>query len=132
MNYSNYGLCNYYRRFVKGYASVAAPLIYLLRVKAQPFVFTPSARCTFHVLESLLTSTPILDMVDPDLPSRVLADTSDFASSAILEQRYATGWHPVEYFSKHLCSTKTNYSATEHELLGCLLFMQHWRPYLTG
>ena len=71
--------------FVKGYASVAAPLTDLLRVKTQPFVFSPSARGAFQVLKSLLTSTPVLRVFDLDLPSQVLADTSDFASGAILE-----------------------------------------------
>ena len=74
----------------------------------------------------------MLCIFDPDLPSRVLADTSDFASGAILEQRYSSGWYPVEYFSKRLSSTEANYSATERELLGCLLAMQRWRPYLVG
>ena len=59
-------------------------------------------------------------------------DTSDFASGAILEQRHSSGWHPVEYFSKCLSSTEANYSATEHELLGCLLAMQRWQAYLVG
>ena len=74
----------------------------------------------------------MLFVFDPDLPSRVLADTSNFASGAISEQRHPSGWHPVEYFSKHLSSTEANYSATEHELLGCLLAMQCWKPYLVS
>ena len=69
---------------------------------------------------------------DLDLLSHVLADTLDFASGAILEQRQPSGWYPMEFFSKHLSSTEANYSATEHELLGCFLAMQCWQPYLVG
>ena len=74
----------------------------------------------------------MLSAFDPDLLFRVLADTLGFTSGAILEQGYLCGWHLVEYFSKHFFSTKANYSATERELLGCLLAMQCWRPYLVG
>ena len=63
----------------------------------------------------------------------MLADTSDVATGAILEQKTVSGkWKPVEYYSKRLSSTENNYSATERELLGCMLAMARWRPYLIG
>ena len=82
---------------------------------------TSTAREAFAKLKGLLTSAPILRVFNPELPSRVLADTSDYASGAILEQHHEAGWFPVEFFSKRLTSTEANYSATERELLGCLL-----------
>ena len=41
-------------------------------------------------------------------------------------------WHPVEYFSKRLNDTESQYSATKHEILGCILAMEFWYPYLVG
>ena len=74
----------------------------------------------------------VLRICDPDLQSRVLSDVSDVAYSAILEQKHESGWHPVEYFSKHLSGAESNYGATEHELLGCMLALELWCPYLIG
>ena len=74
----------------------------------------------------------MLCLFDPSLPSRVLADTSAVATGAILEQKHSSGWHPVEFYSKRLSSTEANYSATERELLGCMLALARWRPYLIG
>ena len=66
-------------------------------------------------------STLILCIFNPDLHFHILADTLDFPSGAILLQKHASGWHPVEHFSKHLMPTEANYSATECELFCCLL-----------
>ena len=75
---------------------------------------------------------PVLRIFDPDLQLWVLSGASDVACSAILEQKHESGWHPVEYFSKHLSGAGSNYGATEHESLGCMLAIEHWHPYLIG
>ena len=49
-----------------------------------------------------------------------------------MEQQHGDVWHPVEYFSKRLNDTESRYSATEREMLGCILAMERWRPYLVG
>ena len=79
-----------------------------------------------------LRSAPTLQVFDPDLQSRVLSDALDVACGTILEQKHESGWHPVEYFSKHLSCTESKYGATEHELLGYMLALEFWCPYLIG
>ena len=59
-------------------------------------------------------------------------DASGTAAGAVLEQQHGDIWHPVEYFSKRLNDTESRYSATEREMLGCILAVEHWRPYLVG
>ena len=49
-----------------------------------------------------------------------------------LEQQHGNAWHPVEYFSKRLNDTESRYSASEREILCCILAMEHWYPYLVG
>ena len=49
-----------------------------------------------------------------------------------MEQQLGDVWHPVEYFSKRLNDTESRYSATECEMLGCILAMERWRPYVVG
>ena len=79
------GLCNYYRKFIKGYAKVAAPLTELLRHATARFEFNADARSAFGALKAALCSAPVLRLFDPSLQSRVLSDASDLACGAILE-----------------------------------------------
>ena len=53
------GISGYYRRFIKGYAQIAAPLCDLLR-KDVPFDWTPMCEEAFRTLQKALTSPPIL------------------------------------------------------------------------
>ena len=71
-------------------------------------------------------------MYDPELPVQVKSDASGTAVGAVLEQQHGNIWHPVEYFSKRLNDTESRYSATEREILGCILAMEHWHLYLVG
>ena len=41
-------------------------------------------------------------------------------------------WHPIEYFLKKLNDTESRYGTTECEMLGCILAIEHWQPYLVG
>jgi len=51
------GLAGYYRRFVKGYAQIAAPL-HALTKKDQPFVWNEKTQGAFTKLRDALTSPP--------------------------------------------------------------------------
>ena len=62
----------------------------------------------------------------------VKSNASRTAVGAVLEQQNGNVWHPVEYFSKRLNYTESRYSATEHEMLVCILAMEHWRLDLVG
>ena len=126
------GLCNYYCRFIKSYAKIAAPLTELQHSLTGSFELGETQRTAFAKLKFVLASIPLLCLFDPSLPSHVLADTSGLATGAVLEQQHPSGWHPVEFYSKCLSSTEANYSATERELLGCMLALARWHPCLIG
>ena len=119
-------MCNYYHLFIKGYTSIAAPLTDLFQLNPTQFVFANSGNAALVALKLLFNSILFFGIFNPNLPSHVLVDTLDFASGTILEQSYLSGWHPVEYFFKHLSPIEANYPATEIEHLGCLHAMQHW------
>ena len=53
------GLASYYRKYVKDFADIAAPLIQLTQ-KEQEFVCDPSCQNAFQLLKEKLTSAPIL------------------------------------------------------------------------
>ena len=53
------GLASYYRRFVPGFAKVAAPL-HALTKKDVPFNWTPQCDEAFSKLKNLLVTAPVL------------------------------------------------------------------------
>ena len=52
------GLANYYRRFVEGYAEVAAPLTALGSPTAK-FAWSPAAQASFDALKLALSTAPV-------------------------------------------------------------------------
>ena len=53
------GFTGYYRRFVKDFATISAPLVSLL-IKDARFMWTPECTTTFEHLQDLLVTAPIL------------------------------------------------------------------------
>ena len=55
------GLASYYRRFVKGFSSVASQLTNLTK-QSVPFVWSDECEESFQKLKTLLTTAPILTL----------------------------------------------------------------------
>ncbi|VDI63928.1 Hypothetical predicted protein [Mytilus galloprovincialis] len=71
------GMANYYRKFVKDYAHIAAPLTKLLK-KDQRFKWTSECDIAFQNLKDRLTSAPILSFPHLDKPFILATDSSEF------------------------------------------------------
>jgi len=67
-------------------------------------------------------------------PFRVEADSSDFATGAVLSQQsMADGkWHPVVFYSKSLFSVERNYEIYNKEMLAIIRALEEWRHFLEG
>ncbi|GJS99094.1 ty3-gypsy retrotransposon protein [Tanacetum coccineum] len=76
------GLAGYYRCFIKGYATMAAPLTKLLRKDA--FRWDDQETTTFWELKQQLSTTPILSLPDFTQEFFVKADASDYGIGAVL------------------------------------------------
>ena len=79
------GLANYYRRFVEGYAAIAAPLTALGSPTAR-FAWTPAAQASFDALKLALSTSPVLRTFDPSRRAVLTTDASGLAVAAILTQ----------------------------------------------
>jgi len=73
------GLTCYYHRFIKNYASLAAPVTDLL--KKDNFVWTKATNKAFMQLKSAITFEPVLALPNFDLPFELETDAS---SSVVL------------------------------------------------
>jgi transposase InsO family protein len=129
------GLCNVYRRFVKGFAKIAAPLNVLLRKgeKTVLDVLTEEQAKAFETLRTALLNPPILAL--PRLEGMFTLDTdaSDTQLGCCLLQKQPDGKDlPVGYWSRGLTPAERNYSTTEKECLAIVWSVLHLRPYLEG
>ena len=62
------GLCNYYRKMIKGYSIIAQPLYELTKKHSGKFKWTPEANVAFDTLKRKLTTAPVLAF--PDMNSK--------------------------------------------------------------
>ena len=120
------GLTGYYRRFVKGYATIAAPLTDLLKKDA--FKWSASAITALNKLKEVMTSTPLLAIPNFKEPFVLETDASGTGIGAILSQSE----HPIAYFSKKLSSRMQKQSAYIREFHAITEALAKFRHYLLG
>jgi len=125
------GFCNYYRRFIEGFAKIAKPLMEL--TGNSQWIWTPQATAAYQTLKQCLTEPPILVLPNNSKPYKVEVDASDFAVEGILSQEQDDGkWKPVAYISHALSSTERNYEIYDKEMLAIMTALEQWRQYLLG
>ena len=125
------GLANYYRRFVKGYSAIAAPLTKLTK-KDETFVWTTCEEKAFLGLKAALTDTPVLSVPNMHKPYAVYCDASDLAAGAVLTQEGEAGDNVIAYESRRFSDAETRYSTYEKELAAVVHALRTWRHYLEG
>jgi len=126
------GFVNFYRRFIQDFSDIATPLHELTRKDA---AWNWSAACqkAFDSLKTAITSSPILIFPDESKPYKVEADSSNYATGAVLSQEGDDGkWHPVAFLSKSLSSVERNYDIHDKELLSIIRALEEWRHFLEG
>ena len=120
------GLAGYYRKFVKDFGAIAAPLTALL--KKEGFSWSAEAETAFSTLKAAVTTAPVLTLPDFNQKFVVECDASTHGFGAVLLQ----GPHPVAFFSRPAAPRHRSLAAYERELIGLVLAIRHWRPYLWG
>jgi hypothetical protein len=124
-----WGLTNYFRKFIQGYSSLAAPLSELTRLKGEyGDAWLPVHAAAFEALKAALTSAPVLRLPDFELPFEVVSDASMLGTGAVLMQE----GHPIAYTSKKYIPAEKNYTTTEQEMLGVVHALAEWRCYVEG
>lgn len=126
------GLANYYRRFVKDFATIAKPL-HRLTEKTAKFTWASDCQAAFESLRNKLITAPILAFPDYSREFTLDTDASDTGIGAVLSQVQEDGTERViAYASRVLTRPERRYCVTRRELLAVVIFTQHFRPYLLG
>ena len=94
------GFVNFYRRFVKDFAKTARPLNHLCG--SAPWTWSSAEDEAFSSLRQSIITGPILAIPLDNAPFRVEADSSGYATGAVLSQLQDNSWRPVAFSSKSL------------------------------
>jgi len=126
------GLANYYRRFIKDFARIAA-LLHMLVRKEQKWKWEKEQEEAFEKLKAGFTTELVLAIPDINREMRVEADASDYATGGVLLTKCEDGkWRPVAFISKSLNTTEQNYKIHDKEMLAVIRCLEAWRHYLEG
>ena len=115
------GFVNFYQRFIEGFLHISRPLFDLTKSDSV-FKWTDKEKSAFDTLRNRITSTPVLTLPNNSKPYRVEADSSDFATGAVLSQQNSEDdkWHPVTFLSKSLSPVERNYKIHDKEMLSII------------
>ena len=125
------GLAQYYRRFVQGFSSIAAPL-HKLAEKSARFVWTEDCEEAFNKLKQALSSAPILGYPMAEGQYILDTDASNFAVGGVLSQVQDGEERVIAYGSKSLKKAERNYCVTRRELLAIVVFLEKYKHYVGG
>ena len=122
------GLIGYYRRFIKVFSKIAAPLNKLLD-KNKPFVWTAKCMKAYQELKELLLKEPVVVYPDFSVPFRLYTDTSNIGLGDILAQKQEGKESIICCASRTLNKSEQNYSATK-ECLAVVWGIKNFQNYL--
>ena len=145
------GMVGWYRRFIKNYSEIAAPLYVLCsggndrkgigtkskgnwsKVKDAP-MFDANSECgiAFEKLKLALMTEPVLRMPDFSKTFYIICDASLYGTGAILAQDHDGFEHPVHFLSKGLSKAQKNWHSYELEMLSLVRALKAFEHYVYG
>ena len=117
------GLIGHYRRFIKGFANIAAPLYDLTSgenkdKKSEHLDLPLEARKAFDRLKAACLQAPILAFPDFGKAFLLETDASGKGLGAVLLQKQSDGrYHPITYASRIMTETEQRYHSNKQEFL---------------
>lgn len=121
------GLAGYYRKFVKGFSTIAKPLTRLTG-KGIPFIWSEDVEEAFSKLKQALTTAPILTLPKPNQPYAIYTDASRVGLGCVLMQEDKV----IAYASRQLRKHEENYPTHDLEMAAVVFALRIWRSYLYG
>lgn len=131
------GIGGYYRKFVKDYSTIAAPLMDLTK-KDQPekIVWKPEHQHAFDEIKQRLSSEPVLKGPNYQQEFIIETDASEVGIGAVLCQADTHNQEgpdqPIAFYSRKLLTRETHFATVERECLAIVEAVKHFQIYVTG
>ena len=126
------GMVNQLGKFLPNLATVTEQLRGLLSIRSNWYWGQPQEHA-FNEIKQTLSSSPVLSLYDPTLPTKVTANSSSYGLGAVLTQQQPDGrWSPVAYASHSLTPTERHYVQIEKEALAATWASSKFQDYLIG
>jgi hypothetical protein len=119
-------LASFYRKFIRDFNGICAPMMDTVKTMHQYFKWTNEAKRSFNILKKKITEQPILVLPKFEKTFQVRCDASGVAIGAFLSEDN----RPVAYFSEKLNETKRKYSIYDKEFYAIMQALKKWIHYL--
>jgi len=119
-------LASYYRKFIKNFAKIAAPLTNLLKKFAVTYDWDEACDEAFGTLKGILVKAPVLKLPDFDKDFEIHSDASDFTIGGVIVQ----DGRPVTFESKKLSETERRWPTHEKEMWAVIHCLKTWGQYI--
>jgi hypothetical protein len=120
-------LAGYYRRFIKGFSTLASLMTRLLRNDVL-FNWTEKCEKSFQELKKRLMTAPVLSLPEENKPYALYTDASKEGLGIVLMQDRKV----IAYASRKLKPHEVNYPTHNLELAAIVVALKKWRHYLYG
>lgn len=126
------GLTSFFRKFIKDFARIVAPLTTLTK-KDEEFTWGKTQAEAFHSIKSKLTQKPILTIYDPKAEHEVHTDASKEGLGGVLLQKTENEhYKAVYYYSRKTTDAEKKYHSYELEALAVVEAIDRFRIYVLG
>jgi len=123
---SFHGLEIFYRKFIRNFSGMCAPIIETNKGTKQSFNWTEAINTSFKLLKKKIPEQPILALHDFNKLFQVECDASGIKIGAFLSQEKKL----FAYFSEKLNEAKKNYSLYDNDFYAIIQASKKWRHYL--
>lgn len=124
------GLAGRYRRFIRGFANISAPL-HAATSATIPFLWTTEMNEHFHRLKTAMTTALVQAISYFDRQFIVETDASAVITGAVLAQNDENGpVHHIHFASRTMTKADRGYSACERKALAVVFALKKFPVYL--
>jgi hypothetical protein len=120
------GLASYYRKFIKNFTKIVAPLTNLLKKSSRTYEWDEACNGAFETLKGILVKAPVLKLFNFNKDFEIHSDAFDFVIGGVLVQ----DGRPVAFESKKLSEMERRWLTHEKEMWAFIHCLKTWGHYI--